>query len=142
MSPEAGGVLRRLPLQSSTARQGFFPFWNIREGSEQTLGDLCAQMLTTNFAWNMCCTRCHVTELRIRARAPGNRRGHVSWLESGVGCEAGHGPGSLHATRVSNAYCDGCHSDIALAPTAHTRRSARHGHRFPPRQPSPPHDHD
>lgn len=96
VTPEAGGVLRRLPLQWSTARQGFFPYWNIQEGSDQTLDDLWAQMRTTNSAWNLYCARCHVTDLEVHAKSAGNRHADVSWLETGIGCEACHGPGSLH----------------------------------------------
>ena len=95
--PERAGVLRRLPLQWSTARQAFFPYWNVQEGSDQTLADLWAQMRTTNSAWNLYCARCHTTNLEILQRAPGNARGHAQWSELGISCEACHGPGSLHS---------------------------------------------
>ncbi len=45
---EAGGVLRRLPLQWSTRRQEFFPYWNLQEGSTPTLEDLWQQMGSLN----------------------------------------------------------------------------------------------
>lgn len=65
---EPGGVLRRLPLQWSTARRDFFPYWNYQEGSTPSVPDLWAQMDTTNPAWNLFCARCHTTQLVINAR--------------------------------------------------------------------------
>ena len=45
--------------------------------------------------WNFMCADCHATNLRkgYDSRA---REFHTSWSEIGVGCEACHGPGSLH----------------------------------------------
>lgn len=97
VTPEAGGVLRRLPLQWSTATQSFFPYWNRQEGSPQTLDDLWAQMRTTNSAWNVYCARCHVTNHRVHDTDRFHTRAEVGWLETGIGCEACHGPGSLHS---------------------------------------------
>lgn len=103
VTPEAGGVLRRLPLQWSTARQAFFPYWNVQEGSDQTLQDLWDQMRTTNSAWNLYCARCHTTNLDILHRGAGNRTGHAQWSELGISCEACHGPGSLHAAYMQSS---------------------------------------
>jgi hypothetical protein len=94
---EPGGVLRRLPLQWSTARQEFFPYWNVQENSDQTVADLWAQMTTTNSAWNLYCARCHVTDLNIVEHDQWHTQARVEWQEIGIGCEACHGPGSLHA---------------------------------------------
>jgi hypothetical protein len=65
LTPEAGGVLRRLPLQWSTATASYFPYWNVQEGSAQTLDDLWAQMRSLHSAWNLYCARCHTTDLDI-----------------------------------------------------------------------------
>lgn len=97
VTPEADGVIRRLPLQWSTATQSFFPYWNTQEGSPQTLDDLWAQMRTTNSAWNVYCARCHVTRHRVEDTDTYHTRAEVSWLETGIACEACHGPGSLHS---------------------------------------------
>lgn len=102
VTPEAGGVLRRLPLQWSTATQSFFPYWNKQENSPQTLDDLWAQMRTTNSAWNVYCARCHVTDHQVHDTDRFHTRAEVSWLETGIACEACHGPGSLH-TRYMEA---------------------------------------
>lgn len=96
VTPEADGVIRRLPLQWSTATQSFFPYWNKQEGSPQTLDDLWAQMRTTNSAWSVYCARCHVTRHRVIDTDTYHTRAKVSWLETGIACEACHGPGSLH----------------------------------------------
>ena len=96
VTPEAGGVIRRLPLQWSTATQSFFSYWNKQENSPQTLDDLWAQMRTTNSAWNVYCARCHVTQHRVEDTDRYHTRADVSWLETGIACEACHGPGSLH----------------------------------------------
>ena len=93
---EADGVLRRLPLQWSTARQEFFPYWNVQENSDQTVADLWSQMTTTHSAWNLYCARCHVTNMEILHQDTWHTQAQVQWQETGIGCEACHGPGSLH----------------------------------------------
>lgn len=93
---EPGGVLRRLPLQWSTARQEYFPYWNVQENSPQTVADLWQQMTTTHSAWNLYCARCHVTDLNIIEQDQWHTQARVEWQEVGIGCEACHGPGSLH----------------------------------------------
>jgi len=100
---EADGVLRRLPLQWSTAKQAFFPYWNIQENSAQTLPDLWAQMETRNSAWNLYCARCHTTNLEIHERDEWHTRASVTWQEKGIGCEACHGPGSLHVAYMESS---------------------------------------
>ncbi len=93
---EPGGVLRRLPLQWSTAKQSYFPYWNLQENSDQTLPDLWQQMTTLHSAWNLYCARCHVVNLDIVDRDPAHTFANVQWQEKGIGCESCHGPGSLH----------------------------------------------
>ena len=93
---EPGGVLRRLPLQWSTAKQSYFSYWNLQEGSDQTLDDLWQQMSALHSAWNVYCARCHTTNMNIVDRDPAHTRATVEWQEEGIGCEACHGPGSLH----------------------------------------------
>ncbi len=100
---EPDGVLRRLPLQWSTERQEFFPYWNLQERSDQTLPDLWAQMTSKNSAWNMYCARCHVTNLEIHERDEFHTQGRVSWQEKGIGCEACHGPGSMHVAYMESS---------------------------------------
>jgi hypothetical protein len=94
---EPGGVLRRLPLQWSTATASFFPYWNVQEGSAQTVADLWSQMTVPNSAWNLFCARCHTTHLEIVQKNPQHTIASVKWAERGIACEACHGPGSLHA---------------------------------------------
>lgn len=96
LTREAGGVLRRLPLQWSTATASYFPYWNVQENSPQTLEDLWVQMTTLHSAWNLYCARCHTTNLDIHAKDPNHTRAHVDWQQLGIACEACHGPGSLH----------------------------------------------
>lgn len=96
LTPEAGGVLRRLPLQWSTATASYFPYWNVQENSAQTVEDLWAQMTSMNSAWNLYCARCHTTDLQILAKDEWHTKATVKWHEDGITCESCHGPGSLH----------------------------------------------
>jgi len=102
LTPEAGGVLRRLPLQWSTAMVAFFPYWNVQEGSAQTVEDLWIQMTTVNSAWNLYCARCHTTDLDIIAKDEWHTRAQVRWHEDGITCESCHGPGSLHVEYMAS----------------------------------------
>ena len=45
--------------------------------------------------WNFMCADCHSTDVRKNYDAAGNRF-KTSWQEISVGCEACHGPGSIH----------------------------------------------
>lgn len=101
LTREPGGVLRRLPLQWSTSRRVFFPYWNFQEGSDPTLQDLWAQMGTLNSAWNLFCARCHTTKLRIESMDAGHTRAVTSWVDDGIACEACHGPGSQHVNYMA-----------------------------------------
>ena len=101
---EAGGVLRRLPLQWSTRRQEYFPYWNLQEGSTPTLNDLWQQMGSTNSAWNLFCARCHTTHLTINSKDAAHTQADTEWLEPGIACEACHGPGSMHAEYFESNY--------------------------------------
>lgn len=59
--------------------------------------------------WNFMCADCHSTELRKNYDA-GTNRFQTRWSEISVGCEACHGPGSLHVawagTRRDGKYAD------------------------------------
>lgn len=96
LTREPGGVLRRLPLQWSTATGSYFPYWNVQENTPQTLPDLWRQMTSLNSAWNLFCARCHTTNLEIEARDAWHTVARTNWTENGIACEACHGPGSLH----------------------------------------------
>jgi len=102
LTQEAGGVLRRLPIQWSVPRQEFFAYWNEQEQSPQSVHDLWAQMRPLNSAWNLYCARCHTTNLQELSKDPGHTVAQVKWTELGVGCEVCHGPGSEHVD-----YMDG-----------------------------------
>jgi hypothetical protein len=101
---EAGGVLRRLPLQWSTRLQEYFPYWNLQEGSTPTLEDLWAQMRSQNSAWNLYCARCHTTHLQVLDKNTQHTRADTKWVDDGIACEACHGPGSLHAKYFESNY--------------------------------------
>ena len=101
---EAGGVLRRLPLQWSTRRQEFFPYWNLQEGSTPTLQDLWDQMGSQNSAWNLFCARCHTTHLTVLNKNAAHTIAETEWVDPGIACEACHGPGSLHARYFESNY--------------------------------------
>lgn len=102
LTPEPGGVLRRLPLQWSTATASFFPYWNVQEGSAQTVADLWAQMRSLHSAWNLYCARCHTTDLDIQAKDAWHTTATVDWHEDGITCESCHGPGSLHVEYMNS----------------------------------------
>jgi hypothetical protein len=104
LTQETGGVLRRLPLQWSTARGEFFPYWNFQEGSLPTVEDLWAQMEVLNSAWNLFCARCHTTHLDIRDKDATHTFADVEWTDNGIACEACHGPGSQHVNYFAHNY--------------------------------------
>ena len=104
LTREAGGVLRRLPLQWSVPRQEFFPYWNLQEGSTPSVQDLRAQMTSMNSAWNLFCARCHTTHLTIHEKNTSHTFANVEWTDKGIACEACHGPGSLHQDYFSSNY--------------------------------------
>jgi nitrate/TMAO reductase-like tetraheme cytochrome c subunit len=104
LTEEAGGVLRRLPLQWSVPRQEFFAYWNYQEGIDESLEDFWEQMTTLNSAWNLFCARCHVTNLEILDRNPQHTYAVTQWTDNGIGCESCHGPGSHHVNYFANNY--------------------------------------
>jgi len=106
LTREAGGVLRRLPLQWSVKRQEYFPYWNLQEGSSPTVQDLWAQMTSMNSAWNLFCARCHTTHLSILEKDSAHTRAKVEWTDKGIACEACHGPGSLHVDYFESNYAN------------------------------------
>lgn len=104
LTREPGGVLRRLPLQWSVARQEFFPYWNLQEGSRTSVHDLREQMTSLNSAWNLFCARCHTTNLDIQQKNSSHTLAEVEWTDKGIACEACHGPGSLHRDYFESNY--------------------------------------
>ncbi|MCJ2540640.1 MAG: hypothetical protein LN414_05165, partial [Candidatus Thermoplasmatota archaeon] len=73
-------------------------------------------------SWDLRCAACHVTGFEVEYNDT-NGEWVASWTELGVGCEACHGPGSLHitppgdATReefiwntVDSGLCGACHN--------------------------------
>ena len=104
LTQEAGGVLRRLPLQWSTARSEYFPYWNFQESSLPTVEDLWAQMEVLNSAWNLFCARCHTTHLVINSQDAAHTLADVEWTDNGIACEACHGPGSQHVNYFAHNY--------------------------------------
>lgn len=129
LTPEAGGVLRRLPLQWSTAMNAYFPYWNIQEGSAQTVEDLWAQMKSLNSAWNLYCARCHTTDLKILAKDNDHTMAKVSWQQDGITCESCHGPGSLHVeymkTSPANRLAMWLHNHLNDKPVAYIASAAK-----------------
>lgn len=96
LTKENQGVLRRLPVQWSTARGDFFSYWNEQEKSQHTVRDLWEQMKPLNSAWNLYCARCHTTDLEVNYKNRHHTKADVEWSEEGVGCETCHGPGKKH----------------------------------------------
>lgn len=104
LTEEAGGVLRRLPLQYSVEMGEFFPYWNLQEGSQPSVADLWAQMTSLNSAWNLFCARCHTTHLQILSKDANHTTAETVWADAGIACEACHGPGSQHENYFSGNY--------------------------------------
>lgn len=104
LTREAGGVLRRLPLEWSLARKEYFPYWNFQEGTPPSMDDLWQQMTTLNSAWNLFCARCHTTHLQIEAKDENHTRAQVRWVDDGIACEACHGPGGQHVNYFAHNY--------------------------------------
>src|SRR6266545_1679144 len=55
--------------------------------------------------WNFMCADCHATNLR-KGYNSSAREFHTSWSELAVGCEACHGPGSVHVARARDRKWD------------------------------------
>ena len=97
------GVLRRLPLQWSTAKQAFFPLLEYSGKQRPDAFRICGpRWRPRNSAWNLYCARCHTTNLEIHERDEWHTRASVTWQEKGIGCEACHGPGSLHVAYMES----------------------------------------
>lgn len=103
---EPGGVYRRLPLQWSTSRKEFFPYWNFQEQSVPSAEDFWLQIFsyTKNSSWNTFCARCHTTKLEVLERDAQATTAKTRWVEPGIGCEACHGPGSHHVDYFATNY--------------------------------------
>lgn len=104
LTEEAGGVLRRLPVQWSVERGEYFPYWNFQEGSQPSADDLHAQMQVPNSAWNLFCARCHTTHLEINAKDAAHTQADVEWSDNGIACESCHGAGSQHVNYFEHNY--------------------------------------
>ncbi|MEZ5964269.1 MAG: multiheme c-type cytochrome [Planctomycetota bacterium] len=104
LTREADGVLRRLPLQWFTERSDFYPYWNYQENSQPDTLDLWSQMTVPNSAWNLFCGRCHTTHLEVLAKDEAHTRAQTRWTETGIACEACHGPGSHHVRYFEKSY--------------------------------------
>lgn len=104
LTREAGGVLRRLPLQWSVERGEYFPYWNYQENSQPSVADLWAQMQVLNSAWNLYCARCHTTHLVIQGKNADHTLADTYWVDDGIACEACHGPGSHHVNYYEHNY--------------------------------------
>lgn len=104
LTQEAGGVLRRLPLEFSVEMGEYFPYWNFQENSEVSVADLWAQMSTLNSAWNLFCARCHTTHLNIVNKDVNHTAAETYWIDDGIACEACHGPGSHHQNYFAGNY--------------------------------------
>jgi tetratricopeptide (TPR) repeat protein len=55
--------------------------------------------------WNFMCADCHATNLR-KGYNSSAREFHTSWSELAVGCEACHGPGSVHVAQARDKQWD------------------------------------
>jgi predicted CXXCH cytochrome family protein len=104
LTEEAGGVLRRLPLEYSVQLGEYFPYWNFQEHSPVSMADLWVQMTTLNSAWNLFCARCHTTHLNIIQKDANHTTAETSWTDNGIACEACHGPGSHHENYFAGNY--------------------------------------
>lgn len=102
LTRERDGVLRRLPLQWSTARQNFFAYWNFQEHSQVTALDLWSQMGSPNSAWNLFCARCHTTKLDVLNKDAAHTMANTRWVDNGIACEACHGPGGHHVNYMQS----------------------------------------
>ncbi|UCC92906.1 MAG: hypothetical protein JSW25_09615, partial [Thermoplasmata archaeon] len=80
------------------------------------------EAITTDQSWDLNCAGCHVTGFGIEYNDTSGEW-IASWTELGVGCEACHGPGSLHIDHpagearsdyiwntVDSALCGACHN--------------------------------
>ncbi|MDO4557852.1 MAG: multiheme c-type cytochrome, partial [Planctomycetia bacterium] len=62
--------------------------------------------------WNSMCADCHTTDYRKNYRVPDETKPETipsgvyesTWIEFGVGCEACHGPGSIHCERANSIF--------------------------------------
>ncbi|MCB9890773.1 MAG: hypothetical protein H6832_02610 [Planctomycetes bacterium] len=103
---EKGGIYRRLPLQWSTSKNEFFPYWNFQEGSAPSAEDFWMQIFRyrQNSSWNLFCARCHTTKLEVLDKDEEATRATTRWVETSIGCEACHGPGSHHVDYFATNY--------------------------------------
>ncbi|MDJ0911134.1 MAG: tetratricopeptide repeat protein [Woeseiaceae bacterium] len=55
--------------------------------------------------WNYMCAECHSTDLQVGYELATNEF-HTTWSEVSVGCEACHGPGSVHISQAAAGFDD------------------------------------
>lgn len=75
--------------------------------------------------WNSQCADCHSTAV-VKGYDPESRRYHTTWAVEDVGCEACHGPGSLHAANPAASHLatlSGQAAEIEVCAPCHSRRS-------------------
>lgn len=129
LTREAGGVLRRLPLQWSTERSNYFGYWNFQEQSAVTVEDLWAQMQSLNSAWNLFCARCHTTKLNVLNKNVHHTVADTQWVDDGIACEACHGPGSQHVNYMEgnpvNRVAAWLNSTLRDQPVAYIANAAK-----------------
>jgi tetratricopeptide (TPR) repeat protein len=96
--PFPGGRLQCLPVAWNTrARRWFFLY----PGQDIPPTDWL-HWTRQGQTWNTMCADCHSTAVRKRYD-PGTDTFQTTWSEISVGCEACHGPGSLHAAWAGEA---------------------------------------
>ncbi|RMF23005.1 MAG: hypothetical protein D6760_06255, partial [Deltaproteobacteria bacterium] len=86
-----GGRLQALPIAWDTAGRRWFhlyPDEPIRAGDQLHWTGIYQN-------WNMMCAECHSTGVR-KNYDPATGRYQTTWFQIDVGCQACHGPGSLH----------------------------------------------
>ena len=77
--------------------------------------------------WNSMCADCHATAVRKNYNATADHF-DTHWTESGVGCEACHGPGSRHVAWANEPRTAGTPKDLTMGLT--TRLDERRGVRW------------
>lgn len=93
--PAPSGRLQALTVAWDVAGRRWF---SLHEGAPPPIGD-ALHWQGRSYSWNTMCADCHGTRVArgYDARADAYA---TTWAEIDVGCEACHGPGSLHAERA------------------------------------------
>lgn len=98
--PFPGGRLQVLPFAWDTrpAAAGGQRWFHLYPEDEVAPGDVL-HWTTRQQNWNFMCAECHSTNLVMGYDAAGDRY-DTTWAEISVGCEACHGPGSVHVAQA------------------------------------------